>query len=94
MRTIYTVQNAIICSSAFSLKEAHTAAAAGDDKWLAQLDCGKAAAGMAAIVIDAFIPLGYFKVRLIRSDGQGMTGYGSLSDFVEPKKPGSGKKVP
>jgi hypothetical protein len=95
VRTIYTIQNAILCGSPFSLKEAKTAAAAGDAKWLADLDCIQAPAGVPAIVIEASIPLGFFKVRVQNAQGEGVTAFGPLSDFTEPRElPAKQKAAP
>lgn len=87
VRTIYTIQNAILCESPFKIKEAKTAAAAGDAKWLAGLDCVQTAGGLAAAVIESSISLGFFKVRIQAPNGDGFTVFGSLQDFVEPKEP-------
>ena len=97
VRTIYTVPNAILCASPFSLKEARTAVAANDDKWLHELDCAKASGNMAVTVIESSLSLNFFKVRVQPNPGgEAMTLYGPLSDFTEPAarpalKPGKTK---
>jgi hypothetical protein len=82
VRTIYTVPNAVLCDSPFDIKEAKTAAAAGDAKWLAKLGCAQVPR-IPAIVIESSVSLGFFKVRVQSANGDGITAFGSLQDFVE-----------
>lgn len=93
IRTIYTVPNAVLCSSLFNLREAKMAAAAGDAKWLADLDCAQTAGGLPATVIESSVTFGYFKVRVYSADGKGFTAFGALQDFVEPKGPQRSKSL-
>lgn len=80
-----------LCVNAFNLKEAWTAAAAGDQKWIQSLNCVTLPAGLSVLRIQPYVSsfTEAWQVRVRLPSGEGVTLWGHHPSFTLP----NGEKV-
>lgn len=87
---VRTIDGAILCFSPLKLTEAHSAAKAGDDDWLHELNCYRSEAGLKVFRANPYAGLAEpWRVRVYAPDGRSGTVWGYSSSFQTV----SGKKI-